>query len=209
MEPTNPVVALCAQGMQAEASGRPDTARDLFQQAWDQATDDYEACIAAHYLARHQDTPEQTLHWNTVCLERADKVGDARVSGFYPSLHLNLARAQAELGDPARAREHYEQAAQVIDRVPAGPYGDGLRFAVAAGLGTAGAATDLSDLFQRLCARSELTTLALLLPPYLGDLGTPEDRTRLLTALHMVHASGSLPDGEQGLVRAGIQELSG
>jgi hypothetical protein len=47
-----------------------------------------------------------------------------------------------------------------------------------------------------------------LLPPYLGDLGTPEDHTRLLTALHMVHASRSLSDDEQALLRTAIARRS-
>lgn len=55
-DPENVVVRLCAQGMQAEAEGRDAQARDLFLQAWEAAEDDYDACIAAHYLARHQPT---------------------------------------------------------------------------------------------------------------------------------------------------------
>ncbi|MCX5300343.1 hypothetical protein OG898_28335 [Streptomyces sp. NBC_00193] len=63
---TNPediVVQLCVQGMQAEARGPDVRARDLFLQTWEAAEDDYDACLAAHYLARHQPTPQETLHW--------------------------------------------------------------------------------------------------------------------------------------------------
>nr|BFF02017.1 hypothetical protein GCM10020241_36920 [Streptoalloteichus tenebrarius] len=42
MDPDNPVVRLCVQGMQAEAEGRDADARDLFQRAWETAGDDYE-----------------------------------------------------------------------------------------------------------------------------------------------------------------------
>ena len=52
MDPNNPVVQLCAQGMRAESEGRNTDARALFQQAWETATDDYGACVAAHYIAR-------------------------------------------------------------------------------------------------------------------------------------------------------------
>ncbi|MFI0785470.1 hypothetical protein ACH4Q6_07735 [Streptomyces lydicus] len=86
VDPELPVVRLCVEGMQAEAEGRAEAALELFQRAWDTATDDYEACIAAHYLARHQKSPEDTLRWNQECLDRADRVGDERVRGFYPSL---------------------------------------------------------------------------------------------------------------------------
>ena len=107
MNPDNPVVVLCSQGMQAEAEGRDADARALFLRAWESASDDYEACVAAHYLARHQPTPHDALHWNRECLERADRVGDDRVKGFYASLHLNMARAHRDLGSPGPAHEHF------------------------------------------------------------------------------------------------------
>ncbi|MFJ9338954.1 hypothetical protein ACIRP0_06635 [Streptomyces sp. NPDC101733] len=100
MDPENTVVGLCSRGMAAEAADRPAEARDLFRQAWEAAADDYEACVAAHYLARHQSTPEETLRWNRLCLERADRVGDGRVLPLYPSLHGSLGRAHLELGQP-------------------------------------------------------------------------------------------------------------
>lgn len=122
MDPNNPVVQLCVRGMQAEGEGRPDEARALFQQAWDASTDDYEACIAAHYLARHQATPEETRHWNQVSLDRARAVDDERVRPFYASLHLNLGRCAEERGDLAEARAHYRQAADALPHVAEGPY---------------------------------------------------------------------------------------
>ncbi|TDV46861.1 hypothetical protein [Actinophytocola oryzae] len=210
MDLENPVVKLCAQGMQAESEGRGDDARALFSEAWDAATDDYEACVAAHYLARHQNTPEDTLRWNQECLERADRVGDERVRGFYPSLHLNIARAHEELGSPEKARTHFQHAAECLDDAPAGPYREGIRFAVAAGLRTSGLLRSkaLPELLDRLCARADLTALGLLLPPYLGDLGTPQDRIVLLTALQMVHANRSLPEEEQTVLRRAIDDLT-
>jgi hypothetical protein len=36
VDPGNPVVKLCAQGMQAECEGRDDLARRLFARAWDE-----------------------------------------------------------------------------------------------------------------------------------------------------------------------------
>lgn len=135
MDPNNPVVRLCAEGMGAEAEGRDDAARDLFLQAWEVAADDYEKCVAAHYLARHQPTPEETLRWNQESLDRAALVGDERVAGFYPSLHLNLAKACGELGRTDEARRHYERAAAHIGALPPGPYGDMIRTAIGDGLG--------------------------------------------------------------------------
>jgi len=213
MDPNNPVVRLCSEGMRAESEGRPDDARTAFTRAWEAATDDYDACVAAHYVARHQATAEQTLRWNAECLARADRVGDARVRGFYPSLHLNLGRAQLDLGDTERAREHFRQAAERIGDAGDGPYGDWTRYAAAQGLRATGAhpAGDVdaavTPLMDAMCARGDLRGLALLLPAQMGDLGTPDDLDRLRTVLHMLHASPDVPAGEQTAITTALRTL--
>src|SRR5688572_12571920 len=115
MDPMNPVVQLCARGMQAETEGRQEDAKALFLEAWQAGTNDFDRCIAAHYVARHQRTAEDRLHWNQECLDRADAVGDERVKGFYPSLHVNLGMAHQELGNRQASHRHYAQAATCID----------------------------------------------------------------------------------------------
>src|SRR3712207_4675760 len=105
MDPDNPVVRLCAEGMQAEFARRPDDARALFQQAWEARRSDYDACVAAHFLARQQPTPEDALLWNRRALDHAAAVEDeAEVRGFYPSLYLNLAHSHEMLGALEEAR---------------------------------------------------------------------------------------------------------
>jgi tetratricopeptide (TPR) repeat protein len=111
MDPNNPVVKLCAAGMAAEGKGRQAEAKALFEQAWAAHTDDFEACIAAHYVARHQATAEAELDWNREALRRADAAADERVREFYPSLYLNLAHSLEKLGQIATAHEHYSLAA--------------------------------------------------------------------------------------------------
>ena len=64
MDPNNPVVKLCVAGMQAESEGRRDDARLLFDQAWQASTNDFEACMAAHHVARHQPDAQASFHWN-------------------------------------------------------------------------------------------------------------------------------------------------
>ncbi|PXY21940.1 hypothetical protein [Prauserella flavalba] len=203
MNPDNPVVRLCAEGMAAEASGDDDAARALFEQAWAAATDDYEACVAAHYLARHQPTPELTLHWNAECLRLADRVGDERVAGFYASLHANLGRCHRDLGDRAAAGEHFRLAARHLADVPAGPYRDWLRYSIADGLRGTGAlepsaaSAGAEALLRDLCARGDLRSLCLLLPAYYGDTGSAGDRRHLAEAARMLHAERRLPASDQ------------
>ena len=114
MDPTNPIIQLCVQGVEAESARRFDEARTYFEQAWRGATDDVEACIAAHYIARNQTDLEQALWWNQIALARADKVGDGRVRSFYASLHLNLGMAHEKLGQIGIARHHYQRATETL-----------------------------------------------------------------------------------------------
>lgn len=124
MDPENRVVKLCADGMRAEVERRPDDARALYEQAWEESQDDFEACIAAHYLARHQPSEQDRLKWNQVALESADRVEDERVRGFYPSLYLNMGHSFETVGDVERARQCYVEAEQRLDDLPDGSYGD-------------------------------------------------------------------------------------
>lgn len=54
MDANNSVVKLRAEGMQAEGEGRPENARRLHERAWAESEDGFEACVAAHYLARRR-----------------------------------------------------------------------------------------------------------------------------------------------------------
>jgi tetratricopeptide (TPR) repeat protein len=127
MDPNNPVVKLCSQGIEVEMKGRRDEARSLFLQAWELRQDDVDACIAAHYLARHQDTPAETLRWNELALTHALSASADVIRSFHPSLYLNLGKSYEDLGDISRARELYEQGERCIDDVPDGGYGDIVR----------------------------------------------------------------------------------
>ena len=214
MNPDNPVVRLCADGMRAEADGRAADARDLFQKAWETATDDYEACVAAHYLARHQPTPEDTLHWNRECLARADRVGDERVRGFLPVPAHQPGKGAPRPRRPRQGARALASRRRVRRRRSPGPVRRLDRFAIAEGLRSTGGLEHrpvddlLPDLLARLCARADLKALGLILPAYLGDLGTDADRVRLATALHMVHAARWLPDGDQAALGQAITAFS-
>lgn len=113
MDTTNPIIQLCIQGALAEFEHRVDDARALYRKAWELHADDYEACIAAHYVARFQDSPEESLYWNQVALDHANAVNDERVEEFYPSLYLNMGHSHEVLGDHEEAQRYYELAAEL------------------------------------------------------------------------------------------------
>lgn len=108
----NPVVKLCVAGSQAEFEKRIDDAKALYRQAWEIAADDYEATIAAHYVARHQENAQQTLHWNQIALERAEAADDERVQPFFGSLYVNMGHSYEVLGDIETAQRYYALAAE-------------------------------------------------------------------------------------------------
>ena len=113
MDVNNPVVKLCIEGTQAEFEGRREDASNLYAQAWKTAQDDFEACIAAHYVARFQEDPADQLRWNQEALSRAQAVQDGRVDSFYPSLYLNLGQTCERLGRPDEAQAYYHLAADL------------------------------------------------------------------------------------------------
>ncbi len=121
IDPGNPIVRLLGEAAAREIA-EPDAAAAAYRRAWELATDDYEAAMAAHYVARIQTSAEERYEWNAVALERAIAVGDERVTGFLPSLHLNLARSLEDLGRLEDARNAYAAAASALAELDEGDY---------------------------------------------------------------------------------------
>jgi hypothetical protein len=134
IDPQNRVVRSCVLGMEREQEGRHEEALQLFMLAWHESTSAFERSIAAHYVARHQTTPESTLHWNQESLTNADAVGDDRIQDFYPSLYLNLGKSHEDLGNLKDARRFYALAAERIGGLPETPLTDTVRRGVMNGL---------------------------------------------------------------------------
>ncbi|MEN8614924.1 hypothetical protein ABFB09_06565 [Dehalogenimonas sp. THU2] len=138
IDPDNPVVKLCAECIQAEMEGRTGEAMKLCVRAWEIRKDSFEECIAAHYLARYQETASDAMLWNRRALEAAEAAGDARVFSFYPSLYLNLGKSCEDMGDIQEAGRYYHLASSTLDRVGSGDYRETLRSGVEAALGRIG-----------------------------------------------------------------------
>ncbi len=134
LDPNNPVVRHCVSGLACESEHRFEDALASYMRAWNESNDDFERCIAAHYVARHQKTAADALAWNLEALSRAKGVEHSRVREFYPSLYLNLGKSYEEAGDQARARELYLQAAESLGAAPPGPHRDRVKDGVDRGL---------------------------------------------------------------------------
>lgn len=209
LDTSNPVIQLCDQGMAAETEGDTAVAARLFQQAWELSSNDYDRAVAAHYLARHQPTDVDVLHWTRVAVQNAEQADRTQTSELLPSLYLNLAASYVRAQDFDAAQRTYFQAADTLHSITDLTYAASIRIAIATGLQATGfvpqgVSLELLDLIERLTARSALAPLAMLLPAHLGNLGTDEDLDTLLNTLRLVHASRQLDDDEQQLLRAAI-----
>ena len=108
--PFNNVVKLCIQGMDMEEKGSLEDACKLFQQGWNEATNDFEKFLAAHYIAGSQKIIADKLKWLETMLAHALKVNDSTVISAFPALYTNIAKCYEDLGDINRAKENYELA---------------------------------------------------------------------------------------------------
>lgn len=108
--PFNKVVQRCLQGMDMEEKAQPEEASKLFLQGWNEATEDFEKFLAAHYVARHQKTVSGRLKWLETALEHALKVNDHTVKSAFPALYSNLAQCYKDLHDMEKAKEHADLA---------------------------------------------------------------------------------------------------
>src|ERR1700684_4365790 len=118
----NHVVKLCTQGMRLEGEGNPEEAYKIFQQAWNESTDDFEKLTSAHYVARHQKTVAEKLEWDETALNLALKINDERVKVGYPSLYLNIGKCYEDLNDFDNAQKNYQLAFSFINLLPDNRY---------------------------------------------------------------------------------------
>ncbi len=129
------IMTRIGQGIALGHQGDRIAARILFAEIWEQigsAGDALHRCALAHSMADVQDDPADELLWDLRALEAADQITDERltaggiagaVSGFYPSLHLNLGEVQRKLGDYVKAREHLDRGRGAAEALGDSDYG--------------------------------------------------------------------------------------
>src|SRR5258706_12398032 len=133
-DPNNNVVKLCARGMNLEGEGKPEDAYKIFQQAWNEATNDFEKFTSAHYVARHQKNIADKLRWDETALNLALKIEDESMKASYPSLYLNVAKCYEDLKDFDNARNNYQLALSFTNLLPEDGYGKMIKSGIVNGI---------------------------------------------------------------------------
>lgn len=126
--PNNPIVRLALQGMAMEEQDKPEAAKTLFLQAWNEATNNFERFIAAYYIARHQATVPDRLQWLEASLTAAQSINDDAVKAAFPALYTAVAECYDELADADNAKKNRDLAAS-FNETPSdkGPFYHGTR----------------------------------------------------------------------------------
>jgi rifampin ADP-ribosylating transferase len=137
-DPDNPVVQICAQGIEKEYAGELPEAAGLYRQAWEQASSPLELLTAAHYLARVQPDPAEALRWNLTALGEAAGVTGLDIGSVYPSLYLNVGQSMEMTGDGKNAWKYYSLAAEASAALGDDGYGEMIRKGIAAALDRTG-----------------------------------------------------------------------
>ena len=121
--------------MELEGEGKPDEASAIFLLAWEQAANDFDKFIAAHYIARHQKTVDGKLQWDKTALELALIIKEDGIEGAYPSLYLNIAKCYEDLNDFAQAKENYQNALAYTGFLNDDGYGSMIKAGIENGIG--------------------------------------------------------------------------
>ena len=126
--PFNNVVKLCIQGMSREEQNNPEEAEKLFEQAWNEATNDFEKFLAAYYIARNQTKSSDRLKWFETALAHALKTNDDTAKSAFYTLYLKIAESYEALSDPEKSKEYHDLALSIKDKIfDQGPFYHGTK----------------------------------------------------------------------------------
>lgn len=132
--PDNKIVQLCTKGIELEGQGELAEASNFFNQAWHEATNDFEKFTAAHYVARHQKSISDKLKWDEIALKYALNINDKTVRSALPSLYLNIGKCYEDLNDFDNAKKHYHIALSFIHFLPVNGYGEMIKRGINSGV---------------------------------------------------------------------------
>jgi len=115
--PNNNVVKLCVSSMAFEGKGLPEEASKLCIQAWDEATNDFEKFIAAHFVAQHQKNIADKLKWFETALQFALKANNDAAKSAFSSLYSNIAKCYDGLNDPENSKKNHDLSILFKDKI--------------------------------------------------------------------------------------------
>ncbi|MGX5653757.1 hypothetical protein ACWKWC_03190 [Geodermatophilus nigrescens] len=141
MAAADPVIEAVTAAAQLGRAGESARAREQLLELWNRVGDTGDPLhrvTIAHFLADLQDDVRDELAWDERALAAVTELTDERaarhdaalhVSGFLPSLHLNLADCR-RLSETAQARAHLQVAESLIHVLADDDYGRLMRGAV-------------------------------------------------------------------------------
>ena len=126
--PNNPIIQRCMQGMDLAEKDQTEAAATLFLQAWNEAGNDFEKFIAAHFTARYRLDTRDKLTWLHTALQHGLSANNDAVKSALPSLYTNIAQCYAALGDADNENKYRELAVSAVEQLPdKGPFYHGTR----------------------------------------------------------------------------------
>lgn len=112
-DPNGAVVRLCLAGMAREEAGQLEGAGKLFLQAWNEASNDFEKFLAAHFVARSQRDVSERLKWLETALRFALSADNPAAASALPTLYSNIGQCYEQLHVPDKAKKNQELAASL------------------------------------------------------------------------------------------------
>lgn len=131
--------ARLAAAVELARSGQRAAARGILAGLWAESGPVWHTalarCLIAHHLAGLVDDLGEELAWHRRALQAGQLAGDEAAAwglpipaqGLFALLHLRLADCHARRGEPARARDHLQQARAWAPALPADAYGERVR----------------------------------------------------------------------------------
>lgn len=107
-DPNNNIIKLCMRGIACKEEGNTEKAVQLFHQAWQEATNDFEKFISAYHLGGVQTNAKDAVHWLRRSLACALRIEDMGIKSALPRLYDQIAQCFEALGDRENAKMHSE-----------------------------------------------------------------------------------------------------
>ncbi len=109
-DPHNPIVKKCLIGIAHKDAERIELATRVFEDAWNESSNDFERFLTAFFVATVQQQAQQQCDWYGRSLQYALSDGSVAAQSALARLHTELARVYRVLERPTDAQEHHDQA---------------------------------------------------------------------------------------------------